>query len=253
MTGELWLERLSWPQVERLLEAGWDRAIVPVGATEQHGPHMGLRIDSLHTAAVAEEVARRLGRTLVAPLLSVGCSEHHMAFPGTLTVSTATLRALLLDVCGSLAHHGFGHVLVVSGHGGNHAPLAEIEPDLVEAVPGAIVYADGPGFMSGLTEIAAGLGVPAAVAGWHAGELETSLALALDPGLVDTGRLEPGHLTNDPGVLAAIGAHGIQAVARNGVLGDPTAADAARGAHYLEGYVALVHRFFAGRLEEGRG
>jgi creatinine amidohydrolase len=245
------IERMSSPTVGRLLEAGWDRVIVPVGATEQHGPHMSLNIDSLHTRVVAQHVARALGRTLVAPLLPIGCSEHHMAFPGTMTLATPTLEAMLRDCCVSLARHGFRWILIVSGHGGNPGPLAQIAPALQEAVAGArvIVHADPGGFMSGLADAAAREGVSAAVAGWHAGEFETSLAMALDARAVDTRRVEPGALSDGPDVLDRVVAAGLDRVAPNGVLGDPTRFDAARGRRYLGAYVDLVHGFLASRID----
>ncbi len=84
---------MTWPEVQAALDAGWDRVLLPIGSTEQHGPHLPTATDSLHTNEIAERVARMLTRTLIAPTVPVGCSEHHMAFPGTVTLTKETLEA----------------------------------------------------------------------------------------------------------------------------------------------------------------
>ena len=95
-------------------------AIVPVGSTEQHGPHLTLDTDS----AIAEAFARKIGEALgdaaiLCPTINLGMSEHHLAFAGTLTLRAPTLLGLIADVVESLAHHGLRRVLLVNGHGGN--------------------------------------------------------------------------------------------------------------------------------------
>ena len=102
--------------------------IVPVGATEQHGPHLPLDTDSFLCTQVAEVGARRAsaaGPVLVAPTVWLGSSAHHMDFAGTLTATAATVGRSVEEVCGSLARHGFERLLVLNGHGGNSALLAE--------------------------------------------------------------------------------------------------------------------------------
>lgn len=114
------LDLMTWPQVAQRLER--DRAIiVPIGSTEQHGPTGLIGTDAL----VAEAVARRAAEPddlLVAPTLSVGYAPHHMAFPGTMTLSLPTYVAVLSEWITGLARHGFRHIYVINGHGGNIQP-----------------------------------------------------------------------------------------------------------------------------------
>ena len=119
------LAKLTWREVEVALELA-RVALVPVGSTEQHGPHMTLETDT----AIAEAFARRLGNVLgsgaiLCPALPVGQSEHHLAFAGTLTLKAATLMTLVTDVVDSLARHGVKRVLLVNGHGSN-VPFLDI-------------------------------------------------------------------------------------------------------------------------------
>jgi creatinine amidohydrolase len=83
MPRDLLLERLTSPEVRAAIDAGYTTVVVACGAVEQHGPHLPLCMDAEHGAALAEEVARRLGDALVAPPIRIGCSEHHMRFAGS--------------------------------------------------------------------------------------------------------------------------------------------------------------------------
>jgi hypothetical protein len=124
------LEEMTWRDVDEAIEAGRTTVVVAVGAVEQHGPHLPLLVDAVRGDRLAVEVARRLGVALVAPTIRIGCSEHHMAFPGTLTLRRSTLEAICLDYTVSLARHGFRRVCFVPSHGGNFGPLAEMLDDL---------------------------------------------------------------------------------------------------------------------------
>ena len=105
------------------LESGPERVVVvPVGATEQHGPHLPLETDTLLATAVAEAIVTRTPGTLLAPALELGCSSHHSAFAGTISLSTQTFVGIVVDVCRSLARAGLTAVLL-NAHGGNRAQL----------------------------------------------------------------------------------------------------------------------------------
>lgn len=115
------LQLMSWPEVESYLEESVG-LIVPIGATEQHGPTGLIGTDAI----CAETLARRAGEmadALVGPTLSVGMSEHHMHFPGSVTLRPTTLIAVVRDVILALARHGFRRVFFVNGHGGNTASI----------------------------------------------------------------------------------------------------------------------------------
>ena len=117
------LARMTWRDAQAAFKTA-RVALVPVGSTEQHGPHMTLDTDS----AIAEGFARLLGEELgsdaiLCPTLRLGMSEHHLAFAGSLTLRAPTLLGLIEDVIESLGHHGLKRVLLVNGHGGNQDAL----------------------------------------------------------------------------------------------------------------------------------
>src|SRR4051794_11679020 len=124
---EHFLERLTWPEVDERLAEGVDAVLLPIGTTEQHGPHMPLDTDCVIArglAARAAELGEQQGvRILVAPTLNVTLSWYHMQFPGSMRLSTTTFLQVFREVCESLHEHGFANVLAINGHGGNIAAL----------------------------------------------------------------------------------------------------------------------------------
>lgn len=243
------LAELTSPEVAEAIAGGVDSVIVPVGSTEQHGAHLPLSTDSLHTVAVLEEVARRLP-ALMAPLIPVGRADHHMAFPGTMTVAHDTLHALLRDCCDSLFRHGFRHVLIYSGHGGNAAPLATIIGDLIaeDGRRSIIGCTDWSLYDDTLFGEAETLGVAKFDAGWHAGELETSMILALDDELVLMDRATPGFIGDLAPLRGKLASDGVKAIAESGVLGDPTLATRRHGEVYLAALTDRITGFFREKI-----
>jgi creatinine amidohydrolase len=121
---------LAWPELAAELAAGPRFAILPLGATEQHGPHLPFATDTWIGDALATRLAARFPDAVACPTLPFGCSREHLAFPGTVDLAAATLAAVLTDVLTSLARHGFAGALVFSAHGGNYAALAAMLPAL---------------------------------------------------------------------------------------------------------------------------
>jgi creatinine amidohydrolase len=238
--GALALDELTWPEVRAEIANGRDTLVLALGATEQHGPHLPLGTDALIGDATARAVAERLD-AFVAPTVRVGCSEHHLAFAGTLSISTETFAAIVRDLVAAVGRHGFARLVLLPTHGGNFGPLAAAMEG-VEPVEGLEVVAltDLSILTEGTAAMSADQGVSPAEAGVHAGEWETSLLLALHPELVRMERAEEGY-TGDLalGLRQAFG-EGIDTVADNGVIGDPRAAQADSGSAYLDRLTDLI-------------
>lgn len=118
------LERESWPDVEDFLEEH-TIALLPVGSTEQHGPHAPLNTDSLIAKGLVDSVAN-CEPVLAAPTVRISVSSYHGDFPGTLWVSPSTFRIYIKDVVESLISHGIKKIVLVNGHGGNRCSLEEV-------------------------------------------------------------------------------------------------------------------------------
>ncbi|MWG32997.1 creatininase family protein [Halomarina oriensis] len=215
----------TWTDVEAY---DADVALLPVGSTEQHGPHAPLGTDHLAAAAVADAAAEAYdGEVLVAPTIPVGVSEEHRAFAGTLWVREDTFRAYVHDVVTSLAHHGVDRVVVVNGHGGNVAALREVCGRLSrDEVAYTLPFT---WFDSVASDLPMG----------HAGARETALLRHVAPDLVREGRLEEAreHAAERWGewVAGVDLAYDSDEFAENGVVGDPTAGDAEAGEALLAG------------------
>jgi creatinine amidohydrolase len=201
------LAEATWPEVEARAAVP-TTLIVPLGATEQHGPHLPLGTDSTIAVALAEAAAAGIDDVVVAPVLSYGSSGEHQDFAGTLSIGAAATELVLVEL-GRSATMTFGRLLFVNAHGGNAAPLAAAV-DLLRA-EGRDVRAWSPR-----------LGGDA-----HAGRTETSLLLAL--GSVDLDRVAGGNAAPLAELIDELRADGVRAVSPNGVLGDPTGASAEEG------------------------
>jgi creatinine amidohydrolase len=239
------LFEMTRPEVEQAIAAGVDTVVVPLGSTEQHGLHLPLGTDAILGEAIGGRVARALGNALLAPGITIGCSEHHMDFAGSLTLSKETFGAVVGDVCRSLAHHGFGHIALIPTHGGNFTPLAKavkvIRPELSGI--NLIAYTDLMGFMNEIFRVGKAREVTPEQAGGHSGEFETSLMLTVRPDLVAMDVAQPGYVGDQLSIAALVFEKGFRAATENGVLGDPSDASAANGEVYLAALTDLLVGF----------
>ena len=188
---------------------------IPVGATEQHGPHLPLSTDTDIAVALCGELARRRPDVLIAPALPYGSSGEHAGFPGTLSIGQRALELVVVELCRS-ATDTFDRLLIVSGHGGNLEPLRRAERLLRSESRDVRVH------------------MPSWAGDPHAGRAETALQLALDPRRVRLARAERGDTRPLREILPLLRAGGVRAVSANGVLGDPTGADADAGRLLLD-------------------
>jgi creatinine amidohydrolase len=238
--GAVELDRISWPEVKAELDAGRDTVVIAFGATEQHGPHMPLATDALIGDHLARLVADKLD-AFVAPTVRIGCSEHHLAFPGTLSVSEQTFHGIVADVVRSLARGGFRHVVLLPTHGGNFAPLAAAIEKLGPVDGIEIKALTDLGALFAIAQLGVDEhGVPLSEGGLHAGEWETSMLMAIHPDLIHAENGAPGFTGDMEAAVGAIFSEGVHAVSENGVIGDPAQASAAHGERYWDKVVAIT-------------
>lgn len=226
----------------RLAEATWTDAesvdttlaVLPVGSTEQHGPHAPLSTDTVNAVAVAEAgVDAYDGEVILAPALPYGISAEHRRFAGTSWLAPDTFRRVVGETVRSLASHGWRRVVVVNGHGGNVEALHEVTAELSRSTD---AYAVAFTWFEAVGDVRSRLG--------HAGELETAMLRRHHPDLVHEDRVESA--------LAGAGdrwgewvsgvnlAHDSDAFTENGVVGDPTAGDADLGAELTDRAAAAL-------------
>jgi len=242
------LQLMTWPQVEAYL-ASKNAVIIPIGSTEQHGPTGLIGTDALCAEAIAQRVGERLD-VVVAPTIDVGMAQHHMAFPGSLTLRPSTLMAVLRDTLLSLSHHGFQRIFVINGHGGNTATIqaafAETQMELDRMTPRPDLrtklanWWDSPA----VDKLASALYGDAT--GSHATPPEVAVTWALHPELADQHRLVPPVAPNGP----FFGAADFRASFPDGRIGsNPSLATPEAGLQFLETSVdelaGMAGRFFA--------
>jgi creatinine amidohydrolase len=250
-------DELTWPEMREAI-ARQPAVLLPFGTVEDHGPHLPLSTDNVIVEAICLEAARRApGEMLVMPLVAYGLDEHHMDFPGTVSVGMQTLIAYVADVALSATRHGFTHVVVVNGHGSN-ASIADLAARRVVLESGAICGAMSPNAAIDPTLAEPAFSqmrrsAPGGVA--HAGEYETAMMLHLRPDLVqmdkavrEVGQIKIEYFNWDhpePSVLAW--QDWWSRMGESSVCGDPTVATAQFGRALfettVENFITFVRAF----------
>ena len=223
-SGRVFLEEMTSPEVQDALGRGLTTIIVPVGGTEQNGPHMALGKHNVRVKVLAGRIATALGNAIVAPVLpyvpegSINPPRAHMRWAGTISISDDAFKAVLDGAARSFRQHGFTDIVLIGDHGGYQPQLAAVAAKLNRDWAGTparahFIAAYYLATQSAFIQALRAAGVGQAQIGTHAATADTSLMLATDPSLVNTDEL-------------ADAAKGAPA---NGVTGDPRAASAALG------------------------
>lgn len=207
-------------------DAGSVVLVVPVGSTEQHGPHLPLTTDTDIAVALARRLAAQSEGVVVAPPVSYGSSGEHDGFPGTLSIGNAAIEMVLIELMRS-AVLTWARVLLLSTHGGNNIPVRRAIERLRDE--GRDVRAWFPTWGGDA----------------HAGHTETSLMLSIAPERVDIAAAEIGASEPIEEIMATLRARGVVTVSQNGVLGDPTHADTDHGRRLLNTEVEQLVRLVA--------
>jgi len=216
------LEELTWTEVRDAIRSGTTTIIVPTGGTEQNGPHMALGKHNVRVKRLSEKIARSVGHTLVAPVLAyvpegpVAPPAGHMRFPGTITVPDEVFQRTLASAARSFKLHGFRDIVLLGDHGGSQAALRAVAQRLNRewVSTGVRVHVIAEYYRASdveFRELLRARGYTDGELGAHAGLLDTSLMLAVDPKLVRAGQMKPGRRDQD------------------GVDGDPSRASAELG------------------------
>jgi len=232
---EVLLERMTWPDIGAAIAAGKTTAIIVAGSSEQHGPHLPEGTDAMIGEGLAVRLAQKLGSALVAPVIRPGCSDHHLAFPGTVSISAELLQGIIDAYLASLRRHGFKRFFIFSSHGGNFPVLTHmVERGLP---PDVFVVSDLINFAGVMLGTLHRFGrdlktIP------HADASETGEMLVLQPNLVHMDRAERGFTGEvDPDKLMK---EGLKAVTKNGVLGDPVGATEEMGEEVISALVDFL-------------
>ena len=175
-------DELTWPEVNEAVAMG-KIPILPTGSVEQHGHHLPLKVDHLCANAVATEAARlRPDLSLVLPPVSYGYVHHVMDFPGSMNIHFEHFIQFVLDICKSLAYHGFKKIIIVNGHGSNHPLVDLVSRRVIVETDASCTFCSwwqlltvDPEFKNKWRESRFPGGCS------HAGELETSMLLHLSP------------------------------------------------------------------------
>lgn len=199
--------------------------LIPLGSTEQHGPHLPLSTDTLIAEELAGRAVHHTDGLIIGPTIAIGASGEHQGFPGTLSIGTEATTAMIVELVRS-ADWTAG-VVFVNGHGGNHAAVKDAT---------AVLTAEGRRMLAWTPTWPRRLdGGPADL---HAGRIETSMMLAIDPGLV---RLQLAEAGPDASI-DDLRERGVRAISPNGVLGDPEGASGSEGERFISQFVEdLVH------------
>jgi creatinine amidohydrolase len=254
---------MRWSEMNSRQINAYERNVIcvlPIGAIEQHGPHLPVATDTLIAEAIGSELdAACDGALLVMPTINLTLSQHHLAFAGTLTVDHETFRATLMQVLGSASTHGFRRFFVLNAHGGNIAQGAATIEALATTLPLCeIVFATW--FRAAANELRPLVEGEYPAVG-HACEFETSLIMAIRPDLVDRAAIADDGIAPASPLLrgdmlsGARVAHSLSfdRITNTGVWGRPTFASADKGRKILNATIPVLKELLVAQWPDAPG
>lgn len=233
------LSRMTHDQVAATLAQNISTVLVPLGATEQHGYHLPLSMDTLEVEQVARQTAEKLD-CFLAPTLPYGMSLNHMDFKGTMSLTPTTLARFVQELITSLAHHGFKHIIIINGHGGNTAPIMVGAREAKEHCPGVLIAVSD--YWNAVSQTYRELlaehddSLTLREFSGHGSVMEIAMGLYLIPELVKLDRIVLADATqavrNETGSVTVVA--DMKDYTASGSFGTARGADAAAGARILE-------------------
>jgi creatinine amidohydrolase len=242
-------DHFTWPEMKELI-ARQPVCLLPIGSVEDHGKHLPLDVDNFLISSICEETARRIPEeVLLLPLIPFGFEDHHMSFPGTITIRAEHLEAFVLDVTLSLAQHGFKKILIADGHGSNMPILDLVARKTVIQTDALCACFLWPSLISETLRKTRQSEYPGGMS--HACELETSVYLYLNESAVQMDKAEKEigfhkskyywhDLAGGPPVRMM---EWWSRMSQTGVIGDPTVATKERGKLWFEATVNALTEF----------
>jgi creatinine amidohydrolase len=237
------MEEMNWVDIKQAITDGFKTVVIGVGSTEQHGPCLPTQTDTLVADVIVKFIAQRLKNALQAQTIRVGCSDHHLPFPGTISLKHSTLQAIIYDYIESLQRHGFENIVFIPTHGGNFNPVREAVEKAQKKFKKIkiIAFTDLMKYVDTQDKFAASLNITVEEAGAHAGEVETSQVLYLVENLVNKERFQPGYLGKlGEEEIKMLFKRGMPSLTEIGVIGDPTKASKEHGKIYIEEMVQFL-------------
>ncbi|MEU9881797.1 creatininase family protein [Streptomyces phaeochromogenes] len=212
-------------------------AVLPVGSFEQHGAYLPLSTDTLVACAIAQEIAAAFPVHLLPPV-TISCSHEHAAWPGTVSISSVTLHAVVRDIADSLRRSGVDTLVVVNGHGGNYV-LGNVVQESTAAGARMALFPAAEDWETAREQ--AGIET-SLLTDMHAGEIETSILLHRHPELVRPGYETSDFEADDRRQLLTLG---MSAYTKSGVIGRPSRASAEKGKELLASLAGSFGAYFS--------
>ncbi len=245
----IYWQELTWQEIEKLVKTT-DVALLPIGSTEQHGPHLPTGVDGFIPADIAARTSAKSGVPILPPIWYVPCAWHQN-FPGAINVSPQTVIAQIVDICDSAYKSGIQHIIGINGHTGG------CDSTLLAAADQVIAKTKARFWIASVVDIAADEIISCCESNVlvHADEIETSKMMAIRPDLVHIDRVKPNnrmpkseflHISYRPApakILFRMSKDDWKRLAPEGFIGDPTVATPEKGDRMLESAAGNIVKF----------